>query len=1378
MTRMSATRILVLLALLQFPSGLSLRAAEPWDVPFAGNPQVLLDAAKRIPVPETQPVLILLEQHQIAIDEGGRITSKVRKVFRVANEDALEEWASVEQEFQPWHESKPELRARVIAADGTVHWLEPKTIADSPAEEYDQTIFSDRRVIRAPLPAVAVGAVVEYEITVRESAPLLDIGEARRIIVYDAVPIQRFRLSLSTAKNIPLQVVSKLIPDSAIRRGETVAREEWECDWGPLEVRKNVEGNLPFDVPNYPYIAFSTAKSWQQVAASYEAIVDQQIRTGDLKSLLQGVDRTQPALVVSAQIAARLHKAVRYTGLEFGESEIVPHTPEETLKRNYGDCKDKAALLVAALRSVGLKSYVALLSAGFDTDVDPNLPGLGVFSHAIVYVAADPPIWIDATSAETRVGGIPPADQGRLALIANRETSALLKTPESPAEYNRSVHTIEMHMSGFGAGQINEVLEARGSSEARFRQLYAGSDDKKIKEELELYVKRDFLAKSVGEYAVTSRSDFSEPFKLQLTAKQAKRAFTAQDDAVAIVFPSLVVRDLPYPFFPGLFGTEPEDKTQDRKSDFVFPEPHTTEYRYKIYPPSGFKPKELARSIDLKLGTTEYKRQFRTNADGTVDAIFFFNSGKRRITSAEFQELREGLRPYTSPSAGTEMIRFVSEASEDVALGETGKALKLVTSSAVSHPEDLGAQVRLSRTMVSAGAVEGALAVAQQVVQKDRSFSAGWQALAWAYQFDSFGRRFHGNWDFGESEKSLREALKLEPDDIIAKVDLAILLETDADGVRYSSRAKLDEAIKLYRDVEKINPAAGITQNLVLDLIFAGHYAEAREELKKMQGEAIQPAFSTVLTAITENSARAIIDSQSNSPDERMRFVTLLQASGLLVELRHYSQAYDLLKAASRLQSSNDVQARMDMLLKMRRYDSNLYPEEDPRYPVAQAILETYSANPNLEHLKPFFTKRDDWTSLEEGVSRDWRNSIAARNRLISAGLSQENILDIAVSILEIKNPGGADLGYRISGISSLGPLPVMYVVQEDGKYKILGTSDSPDQVGERVFQLLGHQDIKSAQAWLDLVVPDVQGPSFAVQGAPSGFTVTVMPAARYLWSGVVESTRGPTAITTSAAALIGPFNGSPKAIELLTEARGHAASLLERGQIDLALCQSFEKSKQWGELLVCARRLETNRVFEREGFRFLAKALSAQNDWKGLQAEAERKLKSSSKNSDALLDMATSLIHLGERERASQYLKSITDSPYSGPDELLLEAWNSLLNGKPDSEVLSKFDKWSNLPEMTSANYWYTVGNLQASLNMPDDAQRSLLKALDADDRGASDPKPWVLASKIYEQYGLKDAAATARQKAASLSPSDDMAKWALLLLSSQRKTESAPLH
>jgi transglutaminase-like putative cysteine protease len=41
---------------------------------------------------------------------------------------------------------------------------------------------------------------------------------------------------------------------------------------------------------------------------------------------------------------------VRYTGVEFGEAAIVPRKPSETLERRFGDCKDKAPLLVAMLR--------------------------------------------------------------------------------------------------------------------------------------------------------------------------------------------------------------------------------------------------------------------------------------------------------------------------------------------------------------------------------------------------------------------------------------------------------------------------------------------------------------------------------------------------------------------------------------------------------------------------------------------------------------------------------------------------------------------------------------------------------------------------------------------------------------------------------------------------------------------------------------------------------------------------------------------------------------------------------------------------------------------------------------------------------------------
>src|SRR6266478_6682999 len=207
-------RVLALIGMLSTTA--CARPAEPWDAPFAGDPRAILEAAKLIPVPDEQMAIVLLEQHRYVIDENGRTISKVRKVLRIVTEEGTEEWSSIEQEYQPWHESKPEMRARVIGADGTVHWLDGKTIADSPANEYEQNIFSDRRVVRAPLPAVGVGTIVEYEIVTRET--------------------------------------------------------------GPLEPRKNVEGSLPSDVPSYPYVSFSTGRTWEEIAAKYEAVVDQQIK--------------------------------------------------------------------------------------------------------------------------------------------------------------------------------------------------------------------------------------------------------------------------------------------------------------------------------------------------------------------------------------------------------------------------------------------------------------------------------------------------------------------------------------------------------------------------------------------------------------------------------------------------------------------------------------------------------------------------------------------------------------------------------------------------------------------------------------------------------------------------------------------------------------------------------------------------------------------------------------------------------------------------------------------------------------------------------------------------------------------------------------------
>lgn len=789
----------------------AVRASEPWDVSFAGDPKAIIEAAKRVGLTSKQGVVILLEDHRYSIDENRRTVSVVRKVFRANNQEAVEDWSSVEQEYEPWHEKKPELRARVIGLDGVIHWLDPKTISESPAREYDSNVFSDRRILRAPLPAVTPGAVVEYEITLREVSPLFEAGVTRKVTIVDSIPIQRFRIRVEASSSVPLRTVARMIPESALRREESGGKIRVECEIGPLPVRKKFEGNLPSDTPSYPFFAFSTGSSWQEVSARYESIVDQQIRLADLTQVLNGIDLTGSRLAVAA-LAAKLHKEVRYTGLEFGESAIIPQKPAETLKRGYGDCKDKATLLVAMLRAAGLEAHVALLSSGSDTDIETGLPGLGGFDHAIAYVSGDTPIWIDATASEARIGTLPLADQGRLALIADRSSTTLVPTPESLAGDNWSIHTLEIHMSDYGSGEIRETIESAGSFETQMRQTFDSEDQKKVKEALDQYAKNRLLAKSIGEFSVTKKADFSGTFRLSFQALNAGRAATEQDDAVAVIFPYLVFEELPFALIGGFDDGLDKDKKDSREHDFVFSQPHRIEYRYKIFPPALFRPNSLPETANLQLGPATYRASYRTNPDGIIEAIFQFETGKRRLTPAEFVALREGLRSHSKETP--QIISFVSEANEQVALGEIGKALKLVQANTKKNPDQGRAHVRLSRMLVTACAGEGAVVAGKKAIELEPTSNSGWQALAWAYQHDSFGRRFRGNWNPIEAERCFREAIKLDPDDVIPRLDLAILLEHDNHGLRYAKGARLAESVALYLDAMKTSPLPMIPQNL------------------------------------------------------------------------------------------------------------------------------------------------------------------------------------------------------------------------------------------------------------------------------------------------------------------------------------------------------------------------------------------------------------------------------------------------------------------------------------------------------------------------------------------------------------------------------------
>jgi transglutaminase-like putative cysteine protease len=534
----------------------------PWAAPhFTIDAKVLYAEASEPAPPEGTNVTVLDDEESYSFDASGRSLYTEYTVYKVLTQQGAEGWSSISVAWEPWHQERPLIRIRVITPDFVVHDLDLKTLTDAPAQDEQSNIYSDRRVIRGPLPAIAPGSVVEQEIIVRENTPYFSAGALGRYFLGRvSVPVHHSRFAIEAPSSIPLRYVAELLPELQAQKTESDGRVRIVFERGAIDPLETADSYLPRDVPAYPFITFSTGTSWQRVAEDYAAVVDGQIKNGDVKTVVDKLTQGKQTRFETIQaISGYLDKQIRYTGVEFGDAAIVPHSPTETLVRKYGDCKDKSTLLVAMLRAAGIPAYIALLNAGGRMDVPAELPGMGLFDHAIVYVPGTTDLWIDATDEFARPGQLPTSDQGRFALVVRPETTSLVRTPEASSQDNLLAEFREVHLAEYGPARIIERTQPHGSSESSYRRSYADKQNKTTQDNLTSYVKSQYLAEKLDKLDHSDPDDLSHQFELVLESDRAKRGFTDLEIAVAAIR------------LDGLFYRLPVELRERQKNDSVGP---------------------------------------------------------------------------------------------------------------------------------------------------------------------------------------------------------------------------------------------------------------------------------------------------------------------------------------------------------------------------------------------------------------------------------------------------------------------------------------------------------------------------------------------------------------------------------------------------------------------------------------------------------------------------------------------------------------------------------------------------------------------------------------------------------------------------------------
>ena len=1318
----------------------------PWETRFmTAPPAEILAAAGAVKTPADTPVVILFEELVHTYDDAHRSRHRYRQVYKVLTAHGVDGWDQLSSGWAPWYEDKPSLRARVVVPGGRTFALDPKTIETSGQTGGDDAVFSDRQMVRAPIPGVAVGAVVEVEIAWGERSPLFEAGTTHRFFFGGSAPVEKARLEIDHPASLHVDhVVRNVTPltQSLTMQGDHLT-EVYES--GPYAA-------LPDEIPGQPpettlpaYLAYTTGASWGAVAAAYAELLDRQLGKPDLSAYVRdarkGLDPRRDRDAIVGRLVARLGADVKYTGIEFGEASIVPRPPAEVVEHRYGDCKDKALLLAALLRASGIPAEVALLDAGFGADVDPDIPGLGGFDHAIVHVPGPRPLWIDATDQYSAVGELPLGDQGRLALVAARGTKALVRTPVAPSAVNLTRENRSITVGEDGKVRVVEISTLTGSPGHAMRLDYSRADRKQIEERLSGYVRATYRAKTLGRWETSDFFDVSRPLKIDLETPDAGIG-TLTDESVSVSLPLAELFERLPDFLRNPDGAEHKRPAASaaRTLDYVALDPHAHELRYQVTAPHGFAADPPPADEAMTLGPARYTAGYRVERDGSLSATFRFDTGKPRYTAAELTAFLAAMK--TLGARRLPVVTFHQTGEAALAAGHVREALAEFRRLDAQHPLHAMHACQIARAYLEAGLGAAARAEAQRAVALDPGSSRAQRTLGWVLEHDLVGRRLKPGADPKGAEAAYRKAMALDPDDQVARASLVILLEHDADGEQTfrPSGARLAEVLQLHRELRKAE-RTGLLVNQLLDLLYAERFKEVLAEKEAVAGNATAQGIYVAAVGATAGPAEAARTARAMIDDAERAHEAMRLAGAELMTLRRYKPAAALLEEAAQHHASAEAIHQLADRLRSTRRREELKLDDRTPAGAARIFFSTFFGMAGVADQAAFARLKSVVTpafaaSLETESPQALRRLIKAmiRNNADLRAIPPPVMADILASaeVTVEGEPGGVQRVFW-PGAAGAGESGAALLLAEGGHFRVLALSNDLSPLGGEALRAADKGDLDRARRLLDHAASDA---SLGTADEPLSASPLVA-----LWT---KGAAAPARDVRIAAAALAAFEPKPtEAAGPLADCHAHPAN--DRAGVAcasalLTVCDKLDKLDEG-----IALGAELGKRFPQSKRAFFTQVSLLERAHRDAEVRALLEARAAREPNDHQLEsaLANQLFEMGDFSRGEKTLDALARAGALPSMVYNMRAWLRLLRGQLDGDTLAAAQRAVESNQRREASILHTLASAQAELNHPEDAYHTLLEEMDKrSDDGSIVGAEWYVIGRIAECYGALDAA------------------------------------
>jgi transglutaminase-like putative cysteine protease/Tfp pilus assembly protein PilF len=442
------------------------------EAAFLADVSQLSEEARRLPPPAVANSVALADVRIERVYDNGLSAVRVQQVFYVVNEQGARDLATRSVQYTPDSQQLEILRARVHKPGGRT--VEAEDEGESNVAEPGAAMFYDVRARRLRFRGLEPGDVLELDYRVTPSTRTNAYGDyfGDLVVFGGSQPEKLRRFVLITPERRRFNVLEERMPSPA-----TVSTRDgqrtfvWEAH--DLPALPN-EPRAPALTEIAPYVNVSTLASWADLGRWYAQLIQPQLALdAALREALAGV-------VAGKQTAAEKIRAIHefvlrnthYVALEFGIYGYKPYPVSQIYARRFGDCKDKASVMIALLRAAGIDADIALVRTRRLGDISERAASISIFNHAVAYLPQYD-LWLDGTAEYAGSRELPLEDQGAMALTVAADGSAQLRRiPVTTAEQNYTRRTVQARIGPNGVIHFSGSAYIRGEDAPGLRREY------------------------------------------------------------------------------------------------------------------------------------------------------------------------------------------------------------------------------------------------------------------------------------------------------------------------------------------------------------------------------------------------------------------------------------------------------------------------------------------------------------------------------------------------------------------------------------------------------------------------------------------------------------------------------------------------------------------------------------------------------------------------------------------------------------------------------------------------------------------------------------------------------------------------------------------